>query len=516
MEDALYFGRASPHPEFPGGAPRTMRTYFLLIAALILPLLAASRLSAQAFPPPAGLSSSGLCGLSSLGYPLCPELVTVSATGGYGYTESTGPIAGAHHRLAGSVAAGVVPLAWLALALRLDGRIDLHPADERGDDYTGTGEPRLLMRAGRKLSDALALGGEAVVWVPGNDAPSFALDATTVDLKALLSYRPAKWPVDMLAHAGMRIDQSANSAPEVRRLRAGDRLSLGVSDSHAILLALGVTTRAVALSELFAELSLDWLVGDKAPSFAQSPMRATLGARRFFSRSLQGELAATIALSGRPKVDLDAPLVPIEPRLSISLGVRYGFDLRPPRPTQKPTVKVDVPQAPTTARVSGLLVDDAGQPLPDVRVTLERGSQSREAITDGEGRYTFEHVPVGRASLEAAAPGFETQKWELEVGADMPPEAKRPLVARGNVGSLRVLTRSFTSEPLQAGILVRDTRGKKAASGETSEQGLFEVDLPPGRYVMTITAPGYRPLQREVHIERYGVAILNVDMREEK
>jgi len=125
-------------------------------------------------------------------------------------------------------------------------------------------------------------------------------------------------------------------------------------------------------------------------------------------------------------------------------------------------------------------------------------------------------VPQGPAKLSATATGFDAQEWTLEVAPSMAPEAKRQLSRKGNLGTLRLLTRTFTSEPLAAAILIRDPRGKKVAAGKTDAQGLLEFDLPPGRYVVMLSAAGYKPHRGEVQIERHGVAILNVDMHKLK
>jgi hypothetical protein len=496
-----------------------------LIAALVLALCSTwhAVASAQVDATRAGLTSSGLCGIGLTGYPTCPKRIGLSATGSYGYTESVGPVDGAHQRVAGSLGVGAVALPWLAVALRFDGRLDLHPSDSRGKDLTGTGDPRLFVRGGHAVARDVSLGGEAVVWFPGNVAPSYKPRATTVDLKALVAWTPHTLPLSLLGYVGYRLDQSAASAPDVRRLRAGDRVALSLSDSDAVLLAVGASTRAVRDSELFAEIALDYLVGDKAPPFAKSPLRGTLGGRYFITKAVQGELSATVAFNGRASLAVDAPLVPLEPRFLLNIGVRYGYDpyVPPPEPSLGSEQSVDEPsKVPETARVSGTLVDADAAPLPDVRVTLtvlgESGPEPMETVTDGDGTYRFDGVPVGAAQLEATAPGFETQQWTLQVAPKMAPEARRPLTRKGNLGTLRLLTRTFASEPLASVILIKDQHGKKVASGKADEQGLFEFDLPPGRYVVMISAPGYRPHRGEVQIERHGVAILNVDMREQK
>lgn len=508
------------------------RLAFVLLAVWCV---GASSARAQVDATRRGLASNGLCGLALTSYPTCPKRIGVSATGNYGYIESVGPVDGAHQRVGGSVGVGAVALPWLALALRFDGRLDLHPRDDTGKDLTGTGDPRLFLRGGRAVTRDVSLGAEAVVWFPGNVAPSYEPRATTVDLKALTAYTPQTSRVSLLGHVGYRLDQSAQSAPDLRRLRPGDRVALSLSDSDAVLVALGVSTRlgsgaqgrasthALRDTDLFAELSLDYLVGSKAPPFSKSPLRGTLGARYFMTRSVQGELSATVAFNGRPSLAVDAPLVPLEPRFLLSVGVRYGYDpyVPPPPPPVGDKTPVDEPvKGPETARVSGTLVDADQAPLPDVRVTLTvqsaSGPEPRETVTDGDGNYSFDEVRLGAAQLEAAAPGFETQQWTVEVAPKMGPEANRPLTRKGNLGTLRLLTRTFASEPLASVILIKDVRGKKVAGGKADEQGLFEFDLPPGRYVVMISAPGYRPHRGEVQIERHGVAILNVDMREQK
>lgn len=485
----------------------------LLVCVLVLALDAGAL--AQPSGMRRGLSSAGLCGLEVTAFPTCARSVAVGATAGYGVLESVGTVPGIHHRFSGVLGLGVVPVSWLALALRFDGRIDRHPPDARGDDFTGTGDPRLLVRAGHALGRALSLGGELVLWFPGNDAPSFEPRATTVDLKGLLAYERSAFA--LLAHAGVRIDQSAESAPDIRRLRAGDRVALGLSDASALLLALGAATALGAHAQLFGEVSLDWLLGERAPPLRTSPMRATLGARRFFTPSLQGELAATVALSARPSFAPSAPLVPAEPRILVTLGVRYGHALDRPvvvaPPPVEPPRPVAPPPPPPRVTVGGALVDAAGAPVPDVKVHLRSGDDDREVITDGEGRYTFLEVLPGLAELEASAPGFAPQRWQLDVRPGMQPAPARTLSPQGETGTLRLLTRTFRSEPLAAAVTVRDARGRKVTSGQTDPQGLLEFDLRPGRYIVMISARGYRTLRREVQIERYGVAILNVDMR---
>jgi hypothetical protein len=477
---------------------------------------------AQAQEPGLGAASSGLRGLEHTGLPVAAPELNLGAAAGYGLTESFPPVDGVHHRAHGSVGAAVAPMSWLAFALRLDGRVEVHPDDGEGPHAAGFGDPRLFARAGHALDPAFALGIELGAWFPGTDAPSFEPSATSAEARALLAFTPVNSPWVALGAFGFRLDNSEKSAPDPARLRLGDRISLGLSSSHAVLAALGLARRLGRDAELFAELSADLLVGADAPELMQSPLRAVLGGRYFMSRALQFELSATVSASERPPVGPDDPLVPIEPRVLVLAGMRYGFPLHaappPPPPREPPPAAPPSPPAVTHADVSGSLVDERGAPLPEAKITLRaQDGEPREAITDAEGRYAFSEVPVGAAELNAEATGFEAQTWTIEVSPDRPPEDPRALAPKAETGVLRGLIRSFGSaEPLQAQIVVRSARGKSTAESESGADGRFEIELPPGTYRVTIGAPGYRTHTRKVTVEGNGVAILNVDMRERK
>jgi len=49
-----------------------------------------------------------------------------------------------------------------------------------------------------------------------------------------------------------------------------------------------------------------------------------------------------------------------------------------------------------------------------------------------------------------------------------------------------------------------------------ADGGRFEVDVPPGRYRVTISASGYQTQQRTVDVEENGVTVLNVDLRSDR
>jgi Carboxypeptidase regulatory-like domain len=483
---------------------------------------------AEAEPPALGTSGSGMHGLVFTGLPLSAPELNLSFGAGYGMTEAVTDDDGAHHRGQATFGAAYAPLPWLSFALRLDGRLEFHPDDGEGAHMAGFGDPRIFARAGHALSPELSIGGELGAWFPGTDAPSIEPTATSAEVRGLFAYAPRGTGWRLLAAAGFRFDNSARSAPDLERLRLGDRVTLGVSDSHAVLGALGLAHRFRNIAEVFGEVSADVLVGSKSPGFGKSPLRAAVGGRYFPSEGWQVDLTAITSLSSRPDIEPEDALVPIEPRVLVMLGARYSFDFSPKTQAATPDTaetpkspeeqpKAAAPAEPKFATVAGTLVDDKGEPLPEAVVTL-RGSrgETRDAITDAHGQYTFQGVPVGPAAVEVEATGFKAQTWDIEVRPDMPPDAPRALSPKTDTGVLRGLIRTFQSEPLRAQILVRDRRGRSVATRDSAEDGHFELDLAPGAYDVTISAKGYRTHRRSVKVEANGVSILNVDMREGK
>jgi hypothetical protein len=284
-----------------GTRPWLFATWFALVgtSAGFIALLTASAASAQT-QAEVGTATSGMHGLINTGLPVAPRELNLTASAGYGVTEAFAPVKGAHHRVQGGIAAAVGPLPWLTLGLRLDGRIEMHPDDYDGAHSAAFGDPRLLARVGKQLDPAWSLGFELGTWFPGAKAPSYVASATSFDFRGLGAFTPEHSPWALLGMVGFRWDNSANAAPDLTRLRLGDRISLGLSDSNAVLLAVGLARHIEPSIEVFGELSADLLIGSEAPALLESPLRAALGGRYGFSRGWQADLTATVSMSKRP------------------------------------------------------------------------------------------------------------------------------------------------------------------------------------------------------------------------
>jgi hypothetical protein len=208
-------------------------------------------------------------------------LAAVSASAGYGFTESVLGADDSHHRLRGRIAVGIQPIDWLAFSLRVDGRYDTHTVGTLSDDGL-VGDPRFTIRAGGDLG-GFFLGGQATLWVPGVDAPSLEFGATSIDLQ-LLAGLAATDDLTFAVNLGARIDNSASTlnppagvAPG-QDLSPADHMSLGVSPNGAFLLGIGGAYR-LEPAEIFVEFTWDMILGENAPDVTQSPMRVGLGGR---------------------------------------------------------------------------------------------------------------------------------------------------------------------------------------------------------------------------------------------
>jgi hypothetical protein len=440
------------------------------------------------------------------------ERATPLAAGtiGYGYTEPQTDDDGAHHRL-GLKLAGAAGIAWLNVAGAIDARYDLHQ-----DDSGGMLEPSLAVR-GFAPWRALRFGAELRAWVPGSEAAASFADALSLDTRLLFAGYAGKTLLAM--HAGYRLDRSAGAGDSAPRLSASDRLALGLSSFDSVLLGLGADFH-LDRTELFAEVSMDLLVGEGAPAALESPLRITGGVRREFTDHLSAELAVDVSLSQRPSLDPNAPLVPIEPRFSLLAGVRYGFAARktapkaaPAAPTAPPTTVAPAPLAPAaTATLDLVVTDEEGAPIPAAKLRVAAGGAERELEADVRGQARIEKLPPGSVTLRLEANGFEPTEHQLSLEAGAPRELRLELKALRPPSQVRGTVRSFGGAGLSARVRV-EPLGKEIT---TDAQGSFQLDVPPGHYEVVIEAQGFEPQRRKVSVDPEGVVILNADLVKRK
>jgi len=472
--------------------------------------------SASAFASSPGDTVWALPGIVRVGVPgLGPRRLAAAGSAGYGLTEAQSTGDSAHHRLFGTVAVGVAPLPALELSLRLDGRYDRHPDDGAGAHGGAVGDPRLLARYGVKAGPAFRVGAELGAWFPGKDAPSVSFDATTVDARLLAAFTPATGPL-VAASLGFRFDQSAKASPTRNLIRPGDRLALGLSEFNAVLCGVGIAVPRGRF-EILGELSADILVGSGGPGIGRSPLRVTAGVRHHLSPAFAIEGLAEVTPSGRPPLGPNDPLVPVEPRFSLMLGLRYRlpFDSTPARAALAATPEPARPAVDprNTAAITVRVVGEAGTEAKHATVTITSGEAQLTATSIADGTYRADAVPLGAAKIGVVAEGFEPVEQSLDVG---PNSGTAPIEIRMKAlppsGQLRGLVRSFAGRGLKATIHV-DPVGLDV---KTDANGAFTLDVPPGEYQVSIRATRFKEQRRKVHVDQNGVTVINAELFEGK
>jgi hypothetical protein len=434
---------------------------------------------------------------------------------GYGFTESQVAASGGHHRMKGRLAASLTPLRGLDFGLGANLRHDEHTSSEQGGHDEGTVlSSDLSARIGDQLGRDLHLGLGVAAAFAGGVSAARSLENPALDVQLLAALLPDEQPWSLRALAGFRYDRTASAVLAPREYRAGDRLALGLSEFNAVPLGIAAGYRWGRM-EWIAELSADILVGEGAPSVAHSPARVGGGARHALSESLALTWLTEAVLSARPATGSNDPLLPIEPRLQVLVGIAYTLvDGERAAPValvapvvQPPPALAALPPAPATSILVNVTASD-GYPLSDATVELQLGEHSLTIPHRNLESYVLAEPPSGEATLRVSAPRLKPQTRSIRLESGAPLVVDVQLEAAPPSGQLRGLVRSFGGQGLRARIRVEPI-GVELSS---DEKGAFLIDVAPGRYDVTIDAPGHASQRKRVDVRPEGVVILNADL----
>jgi len=455
--------------------------------------------------------------------------VELAALSGYGYRK--GLLASGHtlSRAIGEIAVAYAALPYLTVGLSLDGRYDKHqglPVIAAGDPPTDdgyVGDPHVLVRAGAPVG-GFVLGGQLGVWVPGKDAPSIAASAISVDARALLS-RDLGFGLLSL-DAGFRIDRSARSVDHVELLSLGDRVSLGVSSFSAALG--GASLRVPAGDRAYVELegSVDAYLGAGAPGpIARGSGLVGVALTELISAVAYVELARVPRMSRADIMARNIVLIPYEPSVSggVGLQARFGAATRTMARSQiRPRSQPAPIEVIETGDVTGVVFDEAGQPVVGAKVTVQLKHTTGTTLTDGRGTYTVAKLPIGKTIDGKTVLDDTAAKVDVEAASKKPGTATLTLARGSNPAPPITLDPQLPPGQLRAGIVNLATNRPVAGATVTLEpggitatsgpDGKLSVNLAPGRYKLTVTARNLAPQQLDVIIEQNGVTIKNIEL----
>lgn len=484
------------------------------MCALVCVLALATRALAE---PPGATASLGTGWQATPGYSRVPVVaaappgVTLAGGVGYGFTEGQSSAPGSHHRLQGRVAASLAPLPWLDLAMGTNLRHDRHADDGLGADQGTVLDSDLHAQAGTRLPGDLHLGGALGATFMRGDSLGQSLESPRLELLFLAAYLPSTLPFSMGMLAGYRYDRTSEVAREPARYRSGDRLSLEVSQFDAIPLGLGASYR-LGLTELLAELSGDILIGQGAPAFSESPLRFSAGARQQLGEKLSLRVTADTSLSTRPAVGIDAPLIPVEPRFTVLVGMAYHWidaqrEAVPSRP-DPPRLPAPVPAPPALASLQVRVTTLEGYPLSDASVEIVDGQQALDVPHQEFENYRLEKLSPRTTQLRVRAARLLPQTLSIQLLPGAPLVVDVQLAPAPPTGQVRGLVRSFSGAGLKARVRI-EPLGKEI---QTDAAGTFQLDVPPGTYEVVVEAPGHEVQRRRVEVPEDGVVILNADL----
>lgn len=475
------------------------------------------------------------------------KMFGVSLIGGFGVRNT---LLSADHKMSrgiGDVAFAFAPTDLITLGLAFDGRFDKHSGlDPKGDDgYVG--DPRLIVRLGKR-SGKITVGGQLAVLVPGKDAPSVATSAISVDGRGLLTL--AAGPGKLSLNAGFRLDNSAKSVVDDHgdddrlMLSAEDRVSLGVSDFNAIVAGAHYQLPAGAKGYIGFETSLDLFFGkydgrtgqvglaDIPGTDAPGPI-LRIGANGGYHVNPQWTLYAFVQLAKVPGLsygDVAAGnilLIPYEPVFTggLALAAHFGKAVTGGTGGGKIT-KNKIPDAITVieyAEVSGLVTDDSGKPVAGAKVTVKLKNNTGTATTDEKGEYLVSKLPIGKTIDGKTALDDLGAEVTIDVGGKKPKVTTLTLVKGPNKvatftldpvlppGQFKAVVRAAgTGKPLQ-GITVKLVPG--GATATTDDQGNVSFDVQPGTYKATASGAGFQSQELEVVVEQSAVVVKQFELR---
>ncbi|HZJ64855.1 MAG TPA: carboxypeptidase-like regulatory domain-containing protein [Kofleriaceae bacterium] len=463
---------------------------------------------------------------------LPPGTVEIAATGGFGYRKGLVNDAHTFSRLAGDIAVAYAPVRHLMIGLSGDGRIDLHSkvADPQTmmprDDNNAVGTPQLLVRVGTALG-RVSVGGQLGIWLPGRSFPSLPLGATSVDALALLSVNAGfgQFTLD----AGFSIDNSGETVDPDKNYSVGDQVSLGASKFNAALA--GAALRVPAGQRGYVELegSLHAFVGSGAPG----PI-VRGGAMAGIAVTDAVTLIGYVELAHVPEPTFDMTkspsrilLVPYEPMVTGGVGLQARFGGKPRRPPPPPEGGTVGPaegprEVIELAEVSGVVVDDAGNPVVGAAVAIRLKNTAGKTTTDEKGAYTIAKLPIGKTVGGKTDLDDTAAELSAEVANKKPGSATLTLARGANTAPRIVLDPMLPPGQLRAKIINIGTTRAVAGATVTIEpggvtatsgpDGKLQVDLAPGHYKLTVTARGLAPQQLDVIIDPNGVAIKNIEL----
>ncbi|HJQ71086.1 MAG TPA: two-component regulator propeller domain-containing protein [Blastocatellia bacterium] len=150
------------------------------------------------------------------------------------------------------------------------------------------------------------------------------------------------------------------------------------------------------------------------------------------------------------------------------------------------------------ATVNGVVRDDRGMPVADVKVTITSEGFSQSTLTSADGKFEFRNLAPRQYTITAEATRFRKERISLPI--TRPDENPTPEI-KLTPSSLHVAVLDAANQPLGSVVVTLSSQDRPPARTTTDESGdAYFGRLAPGSYQLTAVLRGYDEYRNEVFI----------------
>jgi OmpA-OmpF porin, OOP family len=231
-------------------------------------------------------------------------------------------------------------------------------------------------------------------------------------------------------------------------------------------------------------------------SFFSIPHSVALGLRGFVADNLSIEGSIRFGLSDQPYTG-----VPATPPWLASFALAYHLDPRPVVIEKTVEAPVVAPVLPALKTFNVMVVDtQTSAPIVDAKMGYVTPSNLSPQLTGSTGSITSYPVADGEVRIRVSAAGYLPEEASVLVDGTeaLSTEIKLKKDPSDLRGKLKLIVQNQSGRGLPASIQF----GGKArdVTGRTSAKGLYERELVPGRYPVTLNARGFAEVKRNIAI----------------
>jgi outer membrane protein OmpA-like peptidoglycan-associated protein len=364
-----------------------------------------------------------------------------------------------------------------------------------------------------KLLSYSGVGNQSISRYAWGAAPRLI---ATYDLREPLP----KVPLRVHGNLGFIFDSTAGMVTQFP-LNAAEQFALGVNRFHRMTFGLAVEAPLPAVT-LFLEYNAAVPLGAGGKLFQPNGVAATVASAAAQTLGLGFKVTAVKDLTLLVALDFGLARsvglgVPATPPFDFRFGAAFNID-----PFQRGETKfvetlkerkLEVAKAelPKTGKVSGMVVDSATRkPIPGVIVAMVGAGLPPVASDAATGHFLTHELPAGPVKLSAQKDGYKEagQEVALEAGKVTLIEMALEATAKKATFELTVVSKK---KAIASTAVFKGAVEQKAATAEGATAPV-NTEVPPGNYIVNVTAPGYLAQTREVQVSDGAKMALNFDL----